>query len=81
MVAHTVGGVAEAVVDGVTGLLVPPNHPAQLTAAFERLISDHHLRHKLGQAGLEWAGRNCWAQSANLLFNPEHTPEPTPLPY
>jgi len=80
VVAHTVGGVAEAVVDGVTGLLVPPNHPAQLTAAFERLISDHALRHKLGQAGLEWAGRNCWAQSANLLFNPERTPEPTPLP-
>jgi phosphatidylinositol alpha-1,6-mannosyltransferase len=30
VVAHTIGGVAEAVVDGVTGLCVPPDHPAQL---------------------------------------------------
>lgn len=81
VVAHTVGGVAEAVVDGITGLLVPPNHPAQLTAAFERLISDPRLRHKLGHAGLEWAGRNCWARSANLLFDPTHTPDPTPVPF
>jgi len=76
VVAHTVGGVAEAVVDGVTGLLVPPNHPAQLTAAFERLISDHTLRQRLGNAGLAWAKRNCWKQSADLLFNADHTPEP-----
>lgn len=73
IVAHTIGGVAEAVADGVTGLLVPPNHPAQLTAAFEKLISDHALRHRLGNAGLAWARRNCWKQSANVLFN--HDPK------
>ena len=38
MVAHHVGGAADAVVDGRTGLLVPENRPAQLAAAFERLI-------------------------------------------
>jgi len=81
VVAHTIGGVAEAVSDNVTGLLVPPNHPAQLTAAFERLISDQSLRRRLGQAGLEWSRRNCWLQSANLLFNPSKTPDPTPLPF
>ena len=80
VVGHTIGGVAEAVIDGVTGLLVPPNHPAQLTAAFERLISDHHLRHRLGTAGINWAGRNCWKQSANLLFNPTHLAA-TPAPF
>lgn len=69
IVAHTIGGVSEAVADGVTGLLVPPNHPAQLTAAFERLISDHVLRHRLGNAGLAWARRNCWKKSASVLFN------------
>lgn len=80
VVGHTIGGVAEAVIDGVTGLLVPPNHPAQLTAAFERLISDHHLRQRLGSAGINWAGRNCWKQSANLLFNPAHLVA-TPAPF
>jgi glycosyltransferase involved in cell wall biosynthesis len=69
IVAHAVGGVPEAVVDGVTGLLVPPNHPAQLTAAFEKLISDFALRKHLGSAGREWARRNRWETSARLLFN------------
>jgi phosphatidylinositol alpha-1,6-mannosyltransferase len=71
-VGHAVGGVQEAVINDVTGLLVPPDRPAQLTAAFERLITDSALRHRLGDAGRERARRNCWRHSANLLFN--HAP-------
>ena len=71
VVAHDVGGVAEAVRDGVTGLLVPPNRPVQLAAAFEKLIHDGALRMKLGEAGREWAMRNCWKESAEALFNPQ----------
>lgn len=70
IVAHDVGGVAEAVVDGVTGLLVPPHRPAQLAAAFERLVFDPELRRRLGDAGRSWAQRNCWRQSAEALFRP-----------
>lgn len=73
IVAHNVGGVAEAVVDGVTGLLVPPHRPDQLAAAFEKLINDPDLRHKLGAAGQEWAGRNRWQQSAEALFHSNGT--------
>ncbi len=71
VVAHDVGGVAEAVVDGRTGLLVPPDRPAQLAAAFEKLIHDAALRRRMGAAGREWALRNCWKESAAALFNPE----------
>ncbi len=74
VVAHTVGGVGEAVADGVTGLLVPPHRPAQLTAAFEKLITDAPLRQRLGKAGRAWASRNCWKQSANALFSPREAP-------
>lgn len=70
VVAHDVGGVAEAVSDGVTGLLVPPDRPAQLAAAFEKLIHDPRLREQLGAAGREWARRTCWTQSAAALFEP-----------
>jgi phosphatidyl-myo-inositol dimannoside synthase len=73
VVAHDVGGVSEAVKDGVTGLLVPPQRPAQLAAAFEKLIHDPALRHQLGAAGREWATRNCWKESAEALFNPAWT--------
>lgn len=69
VVAHAVGGVAEAIRDGQTGLLVPPHLPAQLTAAFEKLISDRALRLRLGEAGRVWAGQNNWAQSARMLFS------------
>lgn len=69
VVAHDVGGVSEAVLDGQTGILVPADRPAQLAAAFERLIHDEPLRRRLGAAGREWAGRNCWKQSAEALFN------------
>ena len=72
VVAHHVGGVADAVVDGRTGLLVPENRPAQLAAAFERLIHERELRLRLGEAGREWARRNCWRASAAALFQAEH---------
>lgn len=70
VVAHDVGGVSEAVLDGVTGLLVPPNRPAQLAAAFEQLVFDEALRRRLGDAGRDWATRNCWTKSAEALFQP-----------
>jgi glycosyltransferase involved in cell wall biosynthesis len=68
VVAHDVGGVSDAVQDGTTGLLVPPDRPAQLAAAFEKLIHDAELRRKLGEAGRAWARRNSWQSSAEALF-------------
>ncbi len=70
VVAHDVGGVSEAVMEGVTGLLVPPHRPAQLAAAFEKLIHNAPLRRQLGAAGRAWATRNCWKESAEALFHP-----------
>jgi glycosyltransferase involved in cell wall biosynthesis len=68
VVAHAVGGVSDAVLDGATGLLVPPERPAQLAAAFEKLIHDPALRRKLGDAGRIWAHRNSWQKCAEALF-------------
>ena len=68
VVGHAIGGVSEAVVDGTTGFLVPPHRPAQLTAAFEKLITDPALRRQLGGAGRTWALRHKWTQSAETLF-------------
>lgn len=73
VIAHDVGGVAEAVVDGTTGYLVSPGRPAQLTAAFEKLIFDPALRKRLGEAGRKWATRTDWKHSAQLLFSPSHS--------
>lgn len=49
-VATAVGGVAELVDDGVTGILVPPGDAAALTAALYRLIADPALRQSMSGA-------------------------------
>ncbi|WP_068770972.1 glycosyltransferase family 4 protein [Termitidicoccus mucosus] len=72
VVAHQVGGVPEAVIDGATGLLAPPDEPDRLVAAFERLIREPALRRRLGDAGRDWARRNTWDESARLLFSLPH---------
>jgi glycosyltransferase involved in cell wall biosynthesis len=57
VVASRVGGVPELVVDGETGLLVPPGDPAALAAALGRLVADAGLRDRLGAAGRQRAQR------------------------
>lgn len=51
VVASDVGGVAEAVTDGTTGILVPPRSPRLLAAAIRRLAEDATERTRLGSAG------------------------------
>lgn len=53
IVATRVGGVPEAVVDGVTGLLVPPRDSTALAQAIMYLLDDPDLCNRLGQAGRE----------------------------
>ena len=57
VVASAVGGLVDAVEDGVTGLLVPPGDVAALRAALERLLGDAELRARLGAAAREKAQR------------------------
>jgi glycosyltransferase involved in cell wall biosynthesis len=52
VVATNVGGIPEVVVDGETGLLVPPRDPAAMAAALARLLADRALRERMGAAGL-----------------------------
>lgn len=51
VVASRVGGLAEAVADGETGMLVPPGDPAALAAALAMLARDAAIRDRLGAAG------------------------------
>jgi glycosyltransferase involved in cell wall biosynthesis len=53
VVASAVGGLLDLVVDGETGLLVPPGDVAALRAALESLLGDEALRRRLGEAARE----------------------------
>ena len=54
IVASRVGGIPEAVQDGLNGLLVEPGNGAALTAAIRRLLGDAALRRQMGEAGRQW---------------------------
>ncbi|HEY7074629.1 MAG TPA: glycosyltransferase, partial [Solirubrobacteraceae bacterium] len=60
--ALRVGGLAESIVDGETGLLA--DDPAGLAAAVERLVRDPALRERLGAAAQARARTFTWERTA-----------------
>ena len=53
-IATTVGGCGEIVQDGKTGLLIPPQDPAALVAAINKLAADPALAEQMGQAAYQF---------------------------
>jgi len=62
------GGIAEAIRQEKTGLLVPPGDPEALASAMQRLSQDASLRETLGETGFSEAAAtlNARIQSAKL---------------
>ena len=53
VVASRVGGLPEMIVDGQTGLLVPPDDPQAIVDAVYRLLDDPELGRRLATAGAQ----------------------------
>jgi glycosyltransferase involved in cell wall biosynthesis len=51
VVATQVGGTGELVVEGSTGLMVPPNDPEALAGAMKKVLGDDELRRSMGEQG------------------------------
>jgi glycosyltransferase involved in cell wall biosynthesis len=51
VVVTAVGGNPEVVIDGQTGFLVPPKHPAAFASRVVALLQDPDLRQRMGEAG------------------------------
>jgi glycosyltransferase involved in cell wall biosynthesis len=65
VVGSDVSGLAELIVHGETGLLVPPRDPATLRSALLELLADKSLRARMGDAGRERIRRLCsWEKVA-----------------
>jgi D-inositol-3-phosphate glycosyltransferase len=70
VVTSAVGGMIDTVVDGVTGVHVPPRDPAAVAAAVRRLLDDPELRSELGRNGYERVRqRFTWARVADGLLD------------
>ncbi|MEV0357666.1 glycosyltransferase family 4 protein [Nocardia sp. NPDC050697] len=57
VVATAHGGPLEYITDSVSGLLIPPDHPAALATALRRLLRDPDLHDRIGSAGRASARR------------------------
>lgn len=58
VIASQVGGLADVVLDGVTGYLVPPQNPGALAHCIKKLLYDPSLRQRMGAAGYQRAAEN-----------------------
>ncbi len=70
VVASKVGGLVDTVVDGATGIHVPPRRPDEIAAALNFLLGDAQLRHRLARAGSERVrARFTWQRSADAMLD------------
>ena len=68
-IARGVGGVADAVRDGQTGILLPPNAQADdVSSAVTRLLRNGELRAKLGKQAKEFAALFTWQRNARETY-------------
>jgi glycosyltransferase involved in cell wall biosynthesis len=65
VVVSSVGGLVDTVVDGLTGLHVPPRAPRQLAQALRSLAEEPERRALLGRLGVERVrARYSWSRIA-----------------
>ncbi len=70
VVASGVGGMVDTVVDGVTGVHVPPRDPHRLARAVRALLDDPSLRASLGAAGVSRARDHySWSKVARATLD------------
>jgi glycosyltransferase involved in cell wall biosynthesis len=70
VVASSVGGLLDLVVDGETGLLVPPGDVERLRAALGHLVEDADLRRRFGAAARERAAELLsWERVTRLIVD------------
>jgi glycosyltransferase involved in cell wall biosynthesis len=78
VVAAAVGGLRDLVLDGETGLLVPPRNVPALRAALERLLGDPELRRRLGTAARKRAREAfSWDRTVSLTLRAYEDALPT----
>ena len=68
IIASEVGGLREVVINGETGILLPPEDPVKLAETMAYLIDHPAERQRLGQSGREFVLQHYdWAENVSLM--------------
>ena len=66
VVTTSAGGSADVVVDGESGMLVPPRNPEALAAAIERVLTEDLLSERIAR-GAASRIQDCFSEEAMLV--------------
>ena len=69
VIASNVGGIPDAVIDGIHGLLIEPRDPRQIVEAIRKLVSNDDLVRTMSQNCLSWARQNYGLQRLSNQFD------------
>lgn len=68
VIAGRSGGISDAVIDGVTGLLVNPEDSTEIANAIIKLLENHELARKLGEQGRKRVLEEfTWEKAADVI--------------
>ena len=68
ILAHRIGGVEDAVQDGITGTLTNSQNPSELRDALQHLLENKSLRIKMGKEGRTWSQKHNWKSLAEEIY-------------
>jgi len=68
VIASQVNGLQDSVIDGLTGMLVPPGNIVQFANAMMQIAHDDNLRVNLSQEALLWAKNFDWEKSSQQFY-------------
>jgi len=58
VIATNVGGIPELISNNITGLLVPPENPEEMTNTINELLSDNNTKQRLSKNAFEFINKN-----------------------
>ena len=58
VIATNVGGIPELISNNITGLLVPPENPEEMTNAINELLNDNNTKQRLSKNAFEFINKN-----------------------
>lgn len=73
VVGTKIYGLTDAIIDGITGILVEPHNSVQLTDALAQLLSDEELRQRMGMQAKKRALNDFDSKHYSVLLAEEYT--------